>query len=80
MIEKIKKQSKRQKDILKQIDKVQEPYRVILEKVYILGKSLNEVSLDLKLDYKYTCKKHVIALNKFDNFDENTIKNVELRP
>lgn len=66
-------ENKKQKSILSQLDKVEQPYKLILEKVYIQGKSLVTVASEMKYEYKYMCKQHGIALNKF----ENTTKEVE---
>ena len=75
LLEEILKQSKKQKKILEQLDKVEQPYKLILEKVYIQGKSLVTVASEMDYDYKYICRQHGIALNKF----ENTTKGVETR-
>lgn len=75
LVAKIIKMQERQKDILEQLDRVEQPYRLILEKMYIHGKKLVEVASDMGYDYKYICKQHGIALNKF----ENTTKEVETR-
>ena len=77
LINKIHIETKKQKKILEQIDRVEQPYRLILDKVYIQGKSLVTVASDLQYDYKYICKQHGIALNKFDEI--NTTKEVETR-
>ena len=63
----------KQKEILEQLDKVAQPYKLILEKVYIQGKSLVTVASEMNYEYKYICKQNRIALNKF----ENTTKKVE---
>lgn len=67
LLEMIEKESAKQKEILKQLDNVEQPYRLILEKVYIQGKSLVTVASEMGYDYKYTCKMNGTALNKFDN-------------
>lgn len=64
------KASEKQKRILEQLDKVEQPYKLVLEKVYIQGKSLVTVASEMKYDYKYMCKIHGIALNKFDKHDK----------
>ena len=63
------------KKILEQLNKVEQPYRLILEKMYIQGKSLVVVASEMKYDYKYICRQHGNALEKF----ENTTKKVETR-
>lgn len=75
LVAKIIKMQERQKDILEQLDRVEQPYCLILEKMYVHGKKLVEVASDMGYDYKYICKQHGIALNKF----ENTTKEVETR-
>lgn len=70
LLEMIEKESTRQKEILKQLDQVEQPYRLILEKVYIQGKSLVTVASEMGYDYKYMCKMNGTALNKFDNHDK----------
>lgn len=75
LLARIVKEQEKQKQILEQLDKVEQPYKLILEKMYIQGKSLVVVASEMKYDYKYICKQHGIALNKF----ENTTKEVESR-
>ena len=60
----------KQKEILEQLEKVEQPYRLILEKAYIQGKSLVTVASEMKYDYKHMCKMNGIALNKFDEHDK----------
>lgn len=66
LIDDIIKQNYKQKQILKQLEKVEMPYRLILEDVYIQGKSLVEVASDLGYSYVDVCRKHGIALTIFD--------------
>lgn len=67
LLDKVVKESQKQKVILEQLDKIEQPYKLILEKVYIQGKSLVTVASEMGYDYKYICKMNGIALNKFDN-------------
>ncbi len=67
LLDKVVKESQKQKNILEQLDKIEQPYKLILEKVYIQGKSLVTVASEMGYDYKYICKMNGIALNKFDN-------------
>mgnify|MGYP006969038927 FL=1 len=67
LLEKVIRESEKQKAILEQLDKIEQPYKLILEKVYIQGKSLVTVASEMGYDYKYICKMNGIALNKFDN-------------
>lgn len=66
MADKMVEQGKKQKQILEQIDRVEQPYRLILEKVYILGKSLVTVASEMCYNYEYMRHMHGKALNKFD--------------
>ena len=67
---KVLKENEKQKQILEQLDKVEQPYKLILEKVYIQGKSLVTVASEMDYDYKHICYKNGIALNKFDELDK----------
>ena len=62
----ILKEEQRQKEIIEQLDKVEQPYKLILEKVYIQGKTL--VTTASEMNYSYEHMKHMngIALNKFN--------------
>ena len=42
------------------------PYKNILFKVYIQGKSLVTVASEMNYSYRDLCRKHGTALNKFD--------------
>ena len=66
-MQKIIAESEKQKQILEQLDKVEQPYKLILEKVYIQGKSLVTTASELKYSYVHICREHGTALNKFDN-------------
>ena len=60
------KEKEKQKAIIESINKVEFPYRNILFKVYIQGKSLVTVASEMNYSYVQLCRKHGIALNKFD--------------
>lgn len=66
----ILREEKRQKEIIEQLDNVEQPYKLILEKAYIQGKSLVTVASEMEYDYKHMCYKNGIALNKFDRLDK----------
>jgi len=70
MIDKMYCQCKKQKAILEQIDKVEQPYRLILDKVYIQEKSLVTVASEMNYDYKHICYMNGIALKKFEELDK----------
>lgn len=70
MIDRMIKHNDKQKKILEQLDRVEQPYRLILEKVYIQGKSLVTVASELNYDYKHICYMHGIAFKKFEELDK----------
>ena len=63
------KDQEKQNEILLQIRKIEEPYRTILTDKYILGMSLEEISVEIGYAYENVCRMHGIALNKFDNLE-----------
>lgn len=69
LMEKVVEEDNKQKQILEQLSKVEQPYRLILEKAYIQGKTL--VTTASEMDYSYERMKHMngIALLKFDEVD-----------
>nr|DAE21094.1 MAG TPA: hypothetical protein [Siphoviridae sp. ctRCE13] len=70
LLARVLEENEKQKLILKQLDKVEQPYKLILEKVYIQGKTL--VTTASEMDYSYEHMKHMngIALLKFDEMEE----------
>lgn len=62
----IAEQQEKQKVILEQLNKLEQPYRTILELHYINGYNLVEVACKMKYNYEYTKKINSIALRKFD--------------
>ena len=50
-----------------ELDKLEPFYRNILYDVYIKGKTLMKVADEINYSYEETCRKHGIALKKFDN-------------
>lgn len=62
----IAEQQEKQKKILEQLNKLDQPYRTILELHYINGYNLVEVACKMKYNYEYTKKINSIALRKFD--------------
>lgn len=69
LLKMIEKENTKQKEILKQLDNVEQPYRLILEKVYIQGKTLVTVASEMNYNYEYMKRMNGIALNKFDEED-----------
>lgn len=59
-------EKEKQNLIVENINKIEYPYRNILFKVYIQGKSLVKVASEMNYSYVQICRKHGIALNKFD--------------
>ena len=66
LAEKIVDKVKIQQEILEQLDKVEMPYRLILDKAYIQGKSLVTVASEMNYTYEYMRKINGIALKKFE--------------
>lgn len=52
--------------LLNTIEKIEEPYRTILDKHYIQNKTLVEVAYEMDYTYDHARRKNGIALNKFD--------------
>lgn len=71
--DKIIEHNEKQKLILEQLEKVEQPYKLILDKTYIQGKSLVLVASEMKYDYKHMCKMNGIALRKFDEHDKKGV-------
>lgn len=60
------REKEKQRKIVEIINKIDFPYRNILFKVYIQEKSLVTVASEMHYSYRDLCRKHRIALNKFD--------------
>ena len=58
-------------EIEKNIDLVEEPYRIILYMKYVQGKKLEEIAYKLNANYTYICEQHGIALKKYEENKEN---------
>ena len=74
LMQKIIKQKELQNKIVEQVNKIEFPYRNILYKVYIQGKSL--VTVASEMNYSYERMKHMngIALLKFDESEDKKWK------
>ena len=59
-------EKKKQKKIVEMVSKMEFPYRNILYKEYIQGKSLVTVASEMHYNYEYTKRMNGEALNKFD--------------
>ena len=64
------KEEEEQRKIVEQVQRVEFPYSLILDKVYIQGKTLVKVADEMDYDYKHLCYMNGIALNKFDKLDK----------
>lgn len=69
----LEEDQEKQNEILIQIRKLEEPYRTILTDKYILGMSLEEISVEIGYAYENVCRMHSIALNKFDNLEKPSV-------
>lgn len=69
LLEKVVMEQEKQKKIIEQLNLVEQPYKLILEKAYIQGKSL--VTVASEMNYSYEHMKHIngIALKRFDNIN-----------
>ena len=67
----LEKDQEKQNEILLQIRRLEEPYRTILTDKYILGMSLEEISVEIGYAYENVCRMHGTALNKFDNLESH---------
>ena len=67
LLEKVKEENRKQMQILEQLDKVKQPYKNILDKFYIQGKSLVVIAAEMGYNYEHIKKMNGIALNIFDN-------------
>lgn len=62
----ILQEEEKQKKIVDMVNKMDFPYKNILYKVYIQGKTLVKVADEMGYSYVQVCRKHGAALNKFD--------------
>ena len=69
ILEILEKDQEKQNEIILQIRRLEEPYRTILTDKYILGMSLEEISVEIGYAYANVCRMHGTALNKFDNLE-----------
>ena len=69
ILEILEKEEEKQNEIILQIRRLEEPYRTILTDKYILGMSLEEISVEIGYAYENVCRMHGTALNKFDNLE-----------
>lgn len=69
MMSRIVKENEKQKAILEQLDKVEQPYKLILEKHYIQGKQLVTIASEMNYSYEHIKHMNGIALLKFDKLN-----------
>ena len=67
LLEKVKEENRKQMQILEQLDKVKQPYKNILDKFYIQGKSMVVIAAEMGYNYEHIKRMKGIALNIFDN-------------
>lgn len=70
LLDKILEENLKQEKILEQLDRVDQPYKLILEKEYIQGKTLVTVASEMNYNYEYMKRMNGIALNAFDKVGE----------
>lgn len=70
LMSRVLEEEEKQKQIVEQVEKLEFPYKNVLYKVYIQGKSL--VTTASEMNYSYERMKHMngIALLKFDESGE----------
>lgn len=71
MMNVVLEEEEKQKQIVAQVQNVEFPYSLILDKVYIQGKRLVKVADEMNYNYDHMKKMHKIALKKFDNVPPN---------
>ena len=66
LLDDVLEENKKQKKITDQLKLVEQPYRLILDKMYIQGKSLVVVASEMNYTYEYIRKANGTALKKFE--------------
>lgn len=59
-------ENEKQKNILKKLDEIEQPYKAILDDIYIKGKKLVTVASEMGYSYNRVKQLHRIGLNLFD--------------
>lgn len=72
ILDELTKDQEKLNQITLQLKEVEEPYRTILTKYYVQGKTLVRVADEMGYNYEYVKRMNGIALNKFDE----TIKKI----
>ena len=63
-------EKEKQRKIVEQVELIEFPYKNILFKVYIQGKTLVRVADEMGYSYVQICRSHGTALNKFDEIED----------
>lgn len=66
LLKRIVEEQEKQKKIMEQLEKVEQPYKLILEKAYIQRESLVKIAVEMGYSYREICRKNGIALKKFE--------------
>ena len=66
LMNKVLEEEEKQRKIVEKVESLDFPYRNILYKVYVQGKTLVKVADEMGYSYVQICRNHGIALNKFD--------------
>ena len=69
ILEILAKDQEKLNNIILQLKEVEEPYRTILTKYYVQGKTLVRVADEMNYNYEYVKRMNGIALNKFDELN-----------
>ena len=69
ILNELAKEQEKQIEILLQLRKVEDPFRKLLFKYYIQGKTLVKVADEMNYNYEYVKRMNGIALNKFDELN-----------
>lgn len=67
-------EEKKQKRIVEEVNDMEYPFKNILFKAYIQGKSLVTVASEMNYNYEYMKRMNGIALNKFDEIIKQDTK------
>lgn len=67
-------EKEKQEQLVERVNNMEFPYKNILFKTYIQGKSLVTVASEMNYSYVQICRKHGIALNKFDELGKDDMK------
>lgn len=66
LMSRVLEEEEKQRKIVEKVESLDFPYRNILYKVYVQGKTLVKVADEMGYSYVQICRNHGIALNKFD--------------